>query len=75
MMFVIYQEVNNNNKSVLYAGLYGGLAIKATRLWLQWSLQSLIQNVKKGPFGGILGAFWIFYSSQRPFDPSPPLIV
>jgi hypothetical protein len=38
---------------------------------------------KKGSFEGILGAFWIslygmsqglFDPSQRPFDPSPPLV-
>jgi hypothetical protein len=39
-------------------------------------LQSPIQNVKKGPIEGPLGAFWIFFlygMSLWPFDPSPPL--
>jgi hypothetical protein len=29
----------------------GGLAIVAKIIWSQWPFQSLIQNVKKGPFG------------------------
>jgi hypothetical protein len=47
----------------------GGLAIAAMRHFSQGPLQSPIQNVKKGFFGGILGAFWIFLYrwSQRSF--------
>jgi hypothetical protein len=35
----------------------GGLVIVAMRHWSQGSLQSPIQNVQKGPFGGIWGTF------------------
>jgi hypothetical protein len=38
-------------------GSRGGLAIMVMRLWSQWAFQSLIQNVKKGTFGAILGLF------------------
>jgi hypothetical protein len=53
----------------------GGLAILAMRLWSQGPYQSPLQNVKKGPFGGIFEAFlsFLFEMSQRPFDPSSPL--
>jgi hypothetical protein len=34
-------------------GIKGGLAIGAMPHWSQEPLQSPIQNVKKGPFGGI----------------------
>jgi hypothetical protein len=36
----------------------GGLAIVAMCHYSQWPFQSPIQKVKKGPFGGIFGAFW-----------------
>jgi hypothetical protein len=37
-----------------------GLAIVAMRHWSQGPLQSPTQNVKKGPFGGILMPFEFF---------------
>jgi hypothetical protein len=70
-------------KRALRPLIRGGLAIVAMRLWSQWIFQSPIQNVKKGPFEGILEAFWIFLygmserpcdPSQRPFDSSPLII-
>jgi hypothetical protein len=55
---------------------YCPLSIVAMKLWSQWPFESPIQNVKKGAFRRILGAFWKFLYgiTQRPFDPNPPLV-
>jgi hypothetical protein len=45
----------------------GGLAIVAMRHWSQGPLKSPIQNVKKGPFGGILENLAQF-SASVPYD-------
>jgi hypothetical protein len=51
------------------------LAIVLMRRWLQWPFQFPIYKMsKKGPFGEILGAFWIFCMECRrslliPVDP------
>jgi hypothetical protein len=36
------------------------LAIVAMFHWSQWLFKFPIQNLKKGPFEGVLGDFWIF---------------